>query len=186
MRAAFSAAARRRSRRMHFPHPPGHHRSSGPRPPRISSAIALDRSKAEQLRGRVDVPISPSPRCSRLIDQRELHRAIGEATMTPTPHRHSEAARVQPAAAIAPHRPSGAPSWVACDPSTSPLRPDCDRVSCSRSQTGTFRCALVRTFAQAFCLHSANSRASSLSTYRVEAAGIEPASAAAPSERLRA
>ena len=56
----------------------------------------------------------------------------------------------------------------------------------ARSANGHFSFAAVRSPAQAFLLQGARFRTPSPFSYRVEAAGIEPASAAAPAERLQA
>jgi hypothetical protein len=151
-------------------HSPGHHRSSSSSPPRIRATTANVRSNAASS------SFVCTCRYRALRERRFAGRSCngicpatgGTTRLTTTPD------------------DATGPPWVACDPRPAPLRPVRDPTAQSWSQIACFRCATVRSPAQAFYLHSANSRAPSLWTYRVEAAGIEPASAAAPTERLRA
>ena len=121
----------------------------------------------------VDVPGATPATSSRCgVDERQLLRAVSEPGATTPGHQRSVHAGQQAAAG---------PPWVACDPSPARLLPSCDRDRRSKSQIGHFSCGAVRTPAQAFCLHRVLCRSPSPSSYRVEAAGIEPASAVAPS-----
>ena len=130
----------------------------------------LDRAgERRQLLRRANVHVqnaTPATRCRIDFEQRQLINV--DAT---TGHRPSRIAR-RPS-------PAGAP-WVACDPPAPRLQPGCDRDREDESQVGHFSCGAFRSPAPAFSLHRTGPRAPSPVSYRVEAAGIEPASAAAP------
>src|SRR5262245_61359617 len=120
--------------------------------------------ECRQLLRRVDVHIGHAPPATRGRLDRSQRQLIGvNAT---TSHQPSVLARrLSPAA----------PPWVACDPRQARLLPGCGRDAQERSQIDRFWCGALRTPAQAFSLHRTTSRTPSPFSYRVEAAGIEPA-----------
>jgi hypothetical protein len=130
----------------------------------------LDRaSERRQLLGRVHMHVaSATPATRPRLDVHQRQLIVVDAT---TCHEPTCVAR-RPS-------PAGAP-WVACDPKAPRLLPGCDRDREDGSQIGRFSCGALRSPAQAFSLHRTRSRTPSPFSYRVEAAGIEPASAVAP------
>jgi hypothetical protein len=76
--------------------------------------------------------------------------------------------------------------WVACDPNGPRVRRSCYPSAEAPPQIGHFSCAALRSRALAFLLQEPRFRGSSQSVSLVEAAGIEPASVAAPKKHLQA
>jgi len=126
------------------------------------------------LRRRVYVPVPPTRPSRPFLWRRKSLRA--------GPKRHQLVGMNARRHHVAPGTRTrmAVPLWVACDPPTPPPLPDCDRSRQTRSQTGIFSREALRTLSQALSLRSAISRAPSYLLCRVEAAGIEPASADAP------
>jgi hypothetical protein len=73
-------------------------------------------------------------------------------------------------------QPSHVAPWVACDPNGRAVPPNCYPHTTRLPQTAHFSFAVVRRSARAFRLQGVRFRTPSPFSYRVEAAGIEPAS----------
>ena len=147
-------------------------------PERVASDAHAVRNRAlerRKLLRRMHVHVRDAPPATRRRHDIQ-HRQLTNVGAT-TGHRPS---------GLAPRPSPAAPPWVACDPTRARLLPGCDRDRPNRSQIGHFPCGAVRTPAQAFYLRRGAYRTPSHLSYRVEAGGIEPPSAVAPTERLRA